>query len=373
MRLERSAIAALLDRARQEVDAGHLPGAQLALAINGELVVFEALGAADLQTRFYVFSCQKAVTNSVVWALVSDGLVDFGAPVVDYVPGFGTNGKDAITIEQLLILTAGIPTATMPLERSRTSHDRIEVFRGWTLDFEPGTKFQYHAVSAHWVLAEVIEEVTGTPYADFIEKRVTGPLGMGRTVGLPFEDEGPFAIPMIVAGPASPEELRAHFTGPVIPAPLFGQEALNQIITPVWRAAGVPGGGGIMTAANLALFYQALLHDQDGLWNPDVLFDATRIVRCRLPHPWWGVPANRSRGMNIAGDDGFAYTRGLGHLTSPSTFGTGGAFGQISWADPATGISFAYCTNGLDLHDPRVQARTQELTDLAAQCAAVEG
>ena len=49
------------------------------------------------------------------------------------------------------------------------------------------------------------------------------------------------------------------------------------------RAVGVPGGGGVATAATVALFYQALLHNTDGLWDPDVLADATGRVRNTFP------------------------------------------------------------------------------------------
>jgi CubicO group peptidase (beta-lactamase class C family) len=71
----------------------------------------------------------------------------------------------------------------------------------------------------------------------------------------------------------------------------------------------------------------------------------------------------------IAGDDGLANYRGFGKTNSALAFGHGGAGGQIGWADPATGISLAYCTNGFDRNDVRQARRSVAISSLAAQCA----
>jgi CubicO group peptidase (beta-lactamase class C family) len=83
-----------------------------------------------------------------------------------------------------------------------------------------------------------------------------------------------------------------------------------------------------------------------------------------------GVPANRSLGLVLAGDDGGSAQRGLGHTVSPAAFGHNGAGGQVAWADPATGLSFAYLTNGLDRHVIRLWRRGSALSSLAGVCAA---
>ena len=59
-------------------------------------------------------------------------------------------------------------------------------------------------------------------------------------------------------------------------------------------AVGVPGGGGVSTAADLALFYQALLDDPLGTWKAEVLTDVTSTVRNSFPD-YMGTPANRTR------------------------------------------------------------------------------
>ena len=89
------------------------------------------------------------------------------------------------------------------------------------------------------------------------------------------------------------------------------------------------------------------------MWRPDVLHDVTTNVRNHLPDRLTGVPANRTLGLLQAGDDGYSNMRGMGRTVSPGTVGHNGARGQIAWGDPATGLSFGYCTNGLDEHQVR--------------------
>jgi len=88
-------------------------------------------------------------------------------------------------------------------------------------------------------------------------------------------------------------------------------------------------------------------------------------VRNRFPDPLLGVPANRTLGLVQAGDDGKAVMRGFGRTVSPRAFGHDGAAGQIAWADPGTGLSFAYVTNGIDANVLRQARRGVALSSLA--------
>ena len=62
----------------------------------------------------------------------------------------------------------------------------------------------------------------------------------------------------------------------------------------------MPGGGGISTATDMALLYQAFLHNPGGLWDADVLADATGHIRTTLPDPILRTPANRTLGLIAA-------------------------------------------------------------------------
>ena len=79
-------------------------------------------------------------------------------------------------------------------------------------------------------------------------------------------------------------------------------------------------------------------------------------------------PALRGLGVVVAGEEDRMW-RGFADACSPRAFGHMGAGGQISWADPETGLSFAFLTNGAQ-RDPRRQgAQGFRLSTLAAACA----
>jgi CubicO group peptidase (beta-lactamase class C family) len=221
-------------------------------------------------------------------------------------------------------------------------------FATWQLEWEPGTRFEYHAGSAHWVLADLIERLSGEDFRAFIERRVSKPLGLPRLLGV---NEGDIATLQPV-GATTGKEQEFQFNDPEV------------------RAAGVPGGGGIMTAADLALFYQALLHNPDELWDPAVLHDATANIRCRFPEPLFDLPVNRTLGLVVAGDDGHHIMRyaGFGEGNSRRAFGHAGMHMHIGWGDPETGLSFAYATNGVDADVMREGARGVGLATLASRC-----
>ena len=97
-----------------------------------------------------------------------------------------------------------------------------------------------------------------------------------------------------------------------------------------------------------------------------MLADGTTKVRTDFPDPIRGNPAHRSLGLMIAGDPPDALLRGFGHGQSPRTFGHDGAGGQIAWADPDTGVSFCYLTNGLDADVIREARRKIGISSRAA-------
>jgi CubicO group peptidase (beta-lactamase class C family) len=304
-----------------------------------------------------------------MWQLIGEGSIDPSDRVVDHFPEFGENGKDVITVEQVMLHTSGFPTAPLGPPKWADRAARQQIMAGWRLNWEPGTRYEYHPTSAHWVLAELIDRATGGDYRDELERRVTGPLGLGRVLGLGPEQQANIATLETVGEPATSEEIQAAFG---VPELLVGEVTMDVMLRfnqPDVREVGVPGGGGYIRADQLALYYQALLHNPDGLWNPDVLADATGHVRNRLPDPLSKTPANRSLGLILAGDDGRSHIRGLGRTLSAGGFGHPGAGGQLAWADPATGLSFAYMTNGLDQHVVREPRRGTSLSSLAGVCA----
>ncbi len=365
-------LEAVFARASRDIEQGLVPGAQVAVARNGKVAGIRSFGTAVQageekpvtdETLFCIFSCTKAVVAAAIWTLFEDGLLSLDERVAEIIPEFGTNGKDVITVEQLLLHTGGFPYAPFAPEHWEDRERLIEAFSDWHLNWEPGSRYEYHATSAHWVLAEIIHRRTGKDYKRYIRERITGPMGLPEMfIGVPAEHDHRYA------------EIR--YVGEIAPPPGgWGEvtpEAIEGFNKPSTRRAGLPGGGGVTSAAELAMFYQVLLNggqtpEGTRVLKPETIEFALK-VRNNLPDPVFNVPANRGLSIIVAGGDGQAFMRGFGRVASPRAFGHGGAGGQIAFGDPETGISVGYVTNGFN--DWMTSGRrVVAIASLAADCA----
>jgi CubicO group peptidase (beta-lactamase class C family) len=366
--LDPDKVAALLARARREVDEGLSPAVQIAVAHNGKVVVDATFGAPD-SSRFVAFSATKALVAAAIWRLLDAGEVDIDATAATYIPEFATNGKDVVTVEQLLTHTGGFPWAPLGPNRWSTSESRREAFSRWRLTLDPGTTYVYHPTAGHWVLGEILATVTGMDHADAIEELVTAPLGLPRLLGIALDRQDGILDAVGIGAPPTPEEMEEAYGFKVDIAALIPPDvalgALTSLNDPDARAVGVPGGGGIMRAADIALLYQGLLHNPARQWTDQALVEGTEHVRLMLPD-MWGVPASRTLGLVVAGEDGLGYRRGFGRTASARSFGHNGAGGQLAFGDPETGLSVGYLTAGLDQNMIRQQRRDVAIASLAA-------
>ncbi len=326
-------IDVLLDRCRLEVDNGTLPSAQVALHVGGKEYAFETFGAATPATRYVLQSTGRSVVAGVLWKLISDGLLDTARTVASYIPEFATNGKDSVTVEQVVTHVGGFPLAPLGYPQMLDRKDRLTAFSKWRLTYPPGSELQFHLTSAAWVIAELCERLTGVPIRDYLRATFTEPLGLDSIeIGPPVDRQHDVA-PFVRIGPAADEDV--YPWGPWY------------LARPEILAAGEPSHSTVATASDLAGWYQALMSSP--LWRRDVVEDALRI---RVTLPVTGerggtpsVPGNVGLFILLAGDDGLSHGF-LPTATGPRTFGHGGAPCQIGFADPETGLSFAFLTNG---------------------------
>ena len=284
---DEDALTALIARAQREIDEGRLPSCQLAFAREGEVVVSVTLGDATPDSRYVIFSATKPVVASAVWMLMGEGAIDVTRRVAEVVPEFGANGKDEITIEQVMLHTSGFPRVPFgPLEWDDRDR-RLSRFSNWRCNWEPGTRFEYHPTSAHWVLAELIERVTGSDFRDFIRARVIEPLGLrALQLGVPVEQQRNISALVRTGAPATPDELEAALGIRELPLSEVTTDALLGFNHPEVCAVGVPGGGGVSTASDLALFYQALLHDPRRCGTPTCCATSRRTCATPFPTTW---------------------------------------------------------------------------------------
>ncbi len=334
-----------LERLCRIID-GHIrenryPGAQIAVARHGKLAFFRSFGAARIEpervparddTLWLLYSNTKVITAAAIWALVEDGAITFQDRIADHVPEFARHGKGDITLMQVLTHQAGFPGAGMSLPPAAYEDHQLlrRLVCDFTLEWTPGSRLEYHRLAAHWVCAVLIEAVAQTDYRDFIRARVIEPLGLERElyVGLP-DAEASRAADMHEPTAEGRQVQRAEECGRV------------------FQRAGVPGGGGFATARAMAAFYQVLA--QGGslngrrLTSPRMVQYVTRnFTGDRFDH-YMGMPMHRGLGPHSRGLT--ENIRGLGALASPRTFGHGGVGSSYCWADPESGVSFAYISN----------------------------
>jgi CubicO group peptidase (beta-lactamase class C family) len=342
------------------------PGAQVAVARHGKLVLDRTFGAACIDpdtvaargdTLWRLYSNTKVLTAAAVWTLVEDGALTFEDRIADHVPEFARHGKGEITLLQVLTHQGGFPGSAMPLPSAAWEDHELmrQLVCDFTLEWTPGSRVQYHHLAAHWTAAMLIEAVTKTDFRKVIRSRVIEPLGLGNDlfVGLPDSEAARAAD--------------AHQPSPDGTAHTRYVEENTQ----PFRRAGIPGSGGFGTARALAAFYQVLVHGGSlggrRLVSPRMVQYVTRNYTGDRVDLNMGMPMHRGLGPHLRGPtEGI---RGLGSLAAPTTFGHGGVGSSYCWGDPESGVSFAYISNSR-LPDPWHSRRM----DILSNCvhAAIE-
>ncbi|MGH7964131.1 MAG: serine hydrolase [Candidatus Binatia bacterium] len=179
--LDPQKVQTLFERAEREVQEGLLPACQIAIARNGKVGAMQTFGPAvqggvekpaTNATFFVMMSATKALTSAAAWLLMQEGKLRPEDRAVQFVPEFGTNGKDAVTVEQLLIHTSAIPYAPHWQKDWGDKKRRMERFAQWRLDHTPGAKFVYHVSANFWPIGEIIERLSGQTFSDFVRTRI---------------------------------------------------------------------------------------------------------------------------------------------------------------------------------------------------------
>jgi CubicO group peptidase (beta-lactamase class C family) len=333
------------------VDSGEERGVQVAVYRHGELLVDAVAGVADPATGrqvtpgtvFYNYSIGKAATAAVVHVLAERGLFTYDTPVAELWPEFAAHGKGGVTVRQVLTHSAGVPA--LPLDTTPEDvcdWDRIcAVVADAELWWQPGEAVGYHAYTFGFILGEVVRRATGSPISRVLADEVAGPLGVADELyfGMPVAEHGRLAVLEDQEGSEEamaglPDDLPMFRAGP---RSLFPTAALGNRTDVL--AADIPAGGKTSARA-IARMQAALLGEVDG-------------VRLVSPERLRGIAAPAASGTDrIFGmESTWALGFSLG-VPGPSEFfggavGMGGAGGSHTFADPGTGIAFAFTKNRL--------------------------
>jgi CubicO group peptidase (beta-lactamase class C family) len=321
-----------------------------------------------------VRSATKGVAAACLLLLHQRGRLDLDAPVGTYWPEFKAQGKESVTVRDVLAHRAGVPALDVPLT-PRQALDGTSGPRAVAAQrplFPPGQAHGYHAQTFSWLTAELVLRASGRTIGRFLAEEIAGPLGLDLWIGLPEDRAGSVGrigateapAPAVSGGLrtrakqsvhdayADPDSLTRRAFAAITPAPDEND--------PAYRAGELPASGGIATARALARFYAAMVGEVAGgprLFTPATLTAAT-TTQSQGP--------DRVLVVNTLFGPGFMLHGPAAPMLGAGSFGHPGRGGSLAFADPATGTGFGYVTNGMQRNvtaDPRAQALVRALRE----------
>jgi CubicO group peptidase (beta-lactamase class C family) len=331
-------------------------GGALAVYLDGEPVVDVWTGWADRRGRVpwsadtgsMVFSATKGMASTVIHRLVDRGLINYDAPVAEYWPEFGANGKQDITVRQVMRHRAGLSAL-----RGATKEDLLDhrLMERRLAAAPPGYSFgrpAYHALTYGWLMSGLARSVTGMGMRELIRQELAEPLHTdGLHLGRPPVDAPTRAAQIIMPQSAIPNPI-FNWVAPKI-AELQASAGFGAMYFPGMKAvvqgdiplldAEIPSANGVVTARGLARMYGAIANggEIEGIrfLSPELVRGLTGRLSLRLDRNLV-VPLSFHLGYHTIFFPGMM--PGFGHA---------GLGGSLGWADPASGLAFAFVHNRL--------------------------
>ena len=339
-------IGALME---EMVASGRERGMQVAAYHQGRLLFNLSAGQADRarpvgpETMFPVYSVSKGIAATAIHILAERGLLTYDRPVGEVWPEFAANGKEKITLRQVLCHSAGVPQMPTGITLADLVDWETMCARIAELPplYPPGTRMMYHAITWGWIVGEVARRVDGRDFGRIIQEEICAPLGIDDLfIGMPAELEERVAVV---------EENPADFTWPPPPPPGTPEAIplwlcpLDQLMNrPEAHQACIPATSGIMSAHALARHYAGLLPggvDGVELLPPSRIREATRPQRPEYPEG--DYPLSNALGYTVGAPDKPVYGR-------VEAFGHGGHGGSMGFADPVLGLAVGIVKNSLN-------------------------
>lgn len=324
------------------------PGAQLAVLQDGRRVVDLWVGEGFTgESLTGVYSSTKGAAHLVVALLVQDGVLDLERTVASWWPEFAAEGKGDLTLGQLLEHRAGVIGVDGGCTLEELADDEVLAARLATQRpyWEPGTAYGYHALVIGALTGEVVRRATGRSIQELFEERVRAPYGLDLYLGLPEELEPryepirpmlptPEQQALLDANPGEPGGLLAVAFNRDAPAP--ANDLVAYANSRLVRAKGPASAGGVGNARGLAGMYAAAIGELDG--RPPLLKPETVAAFAGLRTPGTNLVTGEQDSFGLGFQAlGLRYP-GLG----PDAFGHSGAAGSLAFADPRSGLAYAY-------------------------------
>jgi CubicO group peptidase (beta-lactamase class C family) len=337
---------------RSALDRGE-KGVQVAAYLGDELVLDGWIGESDSRgtpvtgsTLFPIFSVTKGLAATAVHLQAERGLIDYDASAATYWPEFKANGKQDISVRQLLTHQSGLPQMPPGVTKQRLQDWDWCVENIAALEpILPAGGSAYASLSYGWLLGELVRRTdpVGRGFAEFVRAEILDPLGIDDFyVGMNGRQHDRIAELTVNATlRTDPPPLRALCMPPAVEPGVLWND-------PVLYDAVIPGAGGIANARSVARLF-AMLAGKGAVGGRRLLSEE-RVLSFTQPRPdphhvdpvLGQVPGIGVGGYWLGGDSPPAEPV-IG--TGPYTLASNGAGGSIAWADLDTGLAVAICHN----------------------------
>ncbi len=347
--------------------SGFYPAIALCVRREGEVVLDRAIGhargngpsdredaertPATPQTPFVIFSASKVMTAIVAHLLDERGLLHVGDRVCEYIPEYAANGKQAITIEQLLSHRAGVPNLpadAFDLDRFSDREFMLQMLCAAKPSSRPGKLLSYHAVSGGFIVAEIVRRVTGRDIRTVLRQEILKPLHFRwGNYGVSPRDVGRVALSYPTGPPALPPLSTVLKRALGLPP----DEVTVRSNDPRFLTGIVPSGNVVTTANEFSRFFDLLLAGGE--------LDGVRILQARTIRRAISERAFREIDLSLVAPlrhaSGFMLGASTFSLFGPDTdeaFGHLGFTNVLGWADPERALSVGLITSGKPMLHP---------------------
>ena len=343
---------------------GHAQGNGLHDALDNAKVI------ATPDTPVCLFSASKVVTAVLIHLLHERGLIHLNDAVTKYIPEYAAEGKQGTTILHLLTHRGGIPRldGNISPELMFDTKAIIQLLCAAKPIYPTGTRQAYHAVSAGYILGEIIERVTGQNASEFLQENIAKPMDM------PYFDYGLAPQYHYLVASNSATGMHAHLgTNQFFSRALGG--SLDQIIEVTNHASFMqvicPAANIFTSAEQINRFFDMLLHQ--GMYQGKQIIKAETIRNAILPqtgmsfdHTLW-APMRYSSGFMLG-----ANPIGMYGPQTGQAFGHLGLSNIFCWADPQRDISVSILNTGKSIVGTHLPALIRLLFSISRACPSVD-
>lgn len=309
-----------------------------------------------------VFSSTKGMAAFVVASAVSKGLLDYEEPVATYWPEFAAQGKDAVTVRQLIDHQAGLSglDTVVRLAQIADLDGLAPILAAQKPAWKPGTRHGYHAITLGLYQGELVRRVDPghRTLGRIFAEDFAGPLGLDFFIGLPAAE--PMERIATLASARGLDLLRYERDIPLrIGAEIYAKRGYSHAALTNPRCGAparatrrefleveLPGSNGVGNARALARVYGAAAANTGALPVDDALLERLAAADTADDVPADDLVLKTKSRYHL----GFRKSRGTFRFGSDKrAYGTTGLGGSFGFADPATGLGFGYSMNRLGM------------------------